>query len=96
MRWAGLVWDDFDLVTTAEKCSVCKPSSAYYRHIASAIDVQPSACLVVGNDVQLDLEGAAAIGMQTCLVDNEYQRATDGTFVPTFAVPLAGVAALVM
>ncbi len=67
LRWAGLTADQFDLVTSYENSSACKPSPTYYKEIAESIDVAPADCLMVGDDAQLDL-AAAAVGMKTFFV----------------------------
>jgi FMN phosphatase YigB (HAD superfamily) len=66
-RWAGLTPEDFDLVTSYERMEACKPSPAYYRHIAAAVDVSPAECIMIGDDPVLDL-AAADVGMRTFYV----------------------------
>lgn len=95
LRWAGLTAEQFDLLTTAETATACKPSPDYYRQIVERVGVAPEDCLVVGNDVEMDLESAATLGMTTCLVDNDFRKAGSGPFAPTFVLPLRDVAALV-
>lgn len=67
MRWAELEPDTFDLVTSYETSEACKPLPLYYRGIASSLQVQPSECLMVGDDPVLDL-AAADVGMRTFYV----------------------------
>ena len=73
IRWAGLDLKDFDLVTTYENSSFCKPNPAYYKEIMEKLGVSAEECVMVGNDVQED--GAAAkLGMRVfiltdCLID---------------------------
>ena len=55
MRWAGLHQDDFELYTTYENCSYCKPNPAYYREILKQLKCTPEECLMVGNDVGDDM-----------------------------------------
>jgi len=75
MRWAGLDATDFELYTTYENSSYCKPNPAYYQEILDKIGLQGSDCLMVGNDVIED--GAAAkLGMDVfllpaCLINKE-------------------------
>lgn len=57
MRWAGLHQDDFTLVTTYENSSKAKPSPAYFQEILEKLQLDPSECLMVGNDA--DEDGAA-------------------------------------
>lgn len=55
MRWAGLTPEDFDLYTTYENSSFCKPNLDYYREIVSKLGVSAEECLMVGNDVSEDM-----------------------------------------
>lgn len=67
MRWAGLEAGRFDLITSYETSEACKPLPLYYRRIASSLEVEPSECLMVGDDPVLDL-AAADVGMRTFYV----------------------------
>jgi len=67
MRWAGLNKDDFELYTTYENSSYCKPNLDYYRAILQQLNVQPEECLMVGNDVDDDMV-ARELGMQVFLL----------------------------
>lgn len=69
LAWAGLAEMPFDLVTTYENMHASKPSLAYYHEIAAMLDISPTACLMVGNDVQHDITPAQAVGMRTFLAD---------------------------
>ena len=67
IRWAGLTPEDFELFTTYENSSYCKPNPAYYRAVVDALGVDPRECLMVGNDVVED--GAAEkLGMRVFLL----------------------------
>ncbi len=67
IRWAGLDLTDFSLVTTYENSSHCKPNLDYYRDIVKELDLDPTECLMVGNDVGEDMI-AAALGMKVFLL----------------------------
>jgi len=67
MRWAGLNKEDFELYTTYENSSYCKPNLDYYRAILQQLNVQPEECLMVGNDVDDDMV-ARDLGMQVFLL----------------------------
>ena len=49
IRWAGLKPDDFELCTTYENSSYCKPNPDYYREILKRLGAEPKECLMVGN-----------------------------------------------
>lgn len=67
MRWAGVTPDDFELYTTYENCTFCKPNPAYYTEIAEKIGLSPEECLMVGNDVDEDMSAREA-GMEVFLL----------------------------
>ena len=75
ISWAGLKPDDFILYTTYENSSYSKPSPMYYKNIASMLGVDPTDCLMVGNDVSDDMP-AESVGMKVflltdCLINKE-------------------------
>lgn len=67
VRWAGMLPEDFELITTYENSSSCKPNPDYYREILGKLKVTPEECLMVGNDVQEDMI-ARQLGMQVFLL----------------------------
>jgi len=67
VRWAGLDISDFELVTTYENSSYCKPSLEYYISIIKKMGLPPYECLMVGNDVDDDMV-AEKLGMQVFLI----------------------------
>lgn len=67
MSWAGLSPEDFDLYTTYEESSFAKPNTLYYKEICNKIAVEPSECLMVGNDVDEDMV-AEKLGMKVFLL----------------------------
>lgn len=68
MAWAGLDEADFELYTTYENTSYCKPNPAYYLDVAARLGVDAADCLMVGNDVEEDIEAAGSVGMDTFLL----------------------------
>lgn len=74
LRWAGLDYSDFELVTTYENIGFTKPVPEYYKDVCARLGVEPSDCLMVGNDVDDDMV-TEDLGMQTflvtdCLINN--------------------------
>ena len=68
LSWLGLTEDDFDLVTSYENSSFCKPNPKYYLEICEKIGVAPENCLMIGNDESDDMKGAHFAGMECFLV----------------------------
>ncbi len=66
VAWAGLDETDFELITTYENSRACKPSLVYYENILKEFDLDPSECLMVGNDVDEDMV-CARLGMHVFL-----------------------------
>lgn len=67
IAWAGLEKADFELYTTYENCSYCKPNPDYYTEIINKLGVSPEECLMVGNDVADDMV-TERLGMKTFLL----------------------------
>lgn len=68
LRWIDLSPEDFDLVTTYENSCRCKPTQEYYRAILSQFGLDPTRCLMVGNDIREDILPTASLGLSTFLV----------------------------
>ena len=69
-RWAGLDIEDFEIITTFEDYTHCKPNLDYYRDILANMGVDPEECLMVGNDVDEDMI-AESLGMRVFLLTND-------------------------
>ena len=67
IRWAGMNPEDFEWITTYENSGFCKPNPDYYREILDKMELNPSECLMVGNDVGEDMV-AQQLGMEVFLV----------------------------
>lgn len=68
MRWVGLRADMFDLVTTCDYSSYCKPNPAYYAEIMEDFGVTADETLMIGNDVREDMEPCEKLGVDVFLV----------------------------
>ena len=66
-RWAGLNLDDFELYTTYEDYSHCKPDPRYYQAVLDKLGVKAEECLMVGNDAEEDT-AAAKLGIRVFLL----------------------------
>lgn len=58
IEWSGCSVDDFEHITHYENCRYTKPSKEYYTEIMTRLGLEPSRCLMVGNDV---IEDGAAL-----------------------------------
>ena len=71
LSWLGLSCDDFDLVTDYENCGFCKPNPEYYRQILRGFSLEPSSCLMIGNDVDEDILAAEKAGISCFLLTDQ-------------------------
>ncbi|NLZ81300.1 MAG: HAD family hydrolase [Clostridiales bacterium] len=74
MGWAGLDPSDFEIITTYENSSFCKPKLEYYKNILIELGKEANECIMIGNDVREDM-CVEDIGMDTylltdCLIDH--------------------------
>ncbi len=67
IQWTGLEPEEFELYTTYENSSYSKPNPDYFREVTARLGVQPSECLMVGNDATEDMV-AAKLGMKVFLL----------------------------
>ncbi len=67
IKWAGLSEDDFELITTYENSTYCKPNPKYFLEILEKQGLSPEECVMVGNDVDDDMP-AEKIGMKVFLL----------------------------
>lgn len=72
LEWAGVAPAQFDFITDYENMSFAKPNPLYYTQIATEIEVPAESCLMIGNDVRLDLAPAQSAGMKTFMVRSDY------------------------
>ncbi len=88
ISWIGLSENDFDMITSYETDSYCKPNPMYYKSICERIGVAPENCLMIGNDEREDGYAASEAGLDTylvtdCIIENEKYPCScaRGTFV---------------
>ena len=67
IEWAGLDKNDFELYTAYENSHYCKPNPAYYSEIIEKLSLNPSECLMVGNDATEDT-AANELGIEVFLL----------------------------
>jgi len=77
LSWAGIDDLPYELVTSIENMSFCKPRLEYYREVCGKIREEPERCLMVGNDLVNDMVGGK-IGMKTFLTEGGGEEA-DGS-----------------
>ena len=77
LEWGNLANLPYALITDYETMHASKPNPAYYREIAAQIGCAPGDCVMVGNDVQLDILPARRVGMKTFWITDAGDLPTD-------------------
>ncbi|MBQ9086927.1 MAG: HAD family hydrolase [Clostridia bacterium] len=91
LGWAGVAPEDFCLITDYSNSGTCKPNPAYYGEITAKLGLDPSRCLMIGNNGEEDIAAAQAAGLSTFLLDDclitkgEIPPTPRGGFDPLFA-----------
>ncbi len=67
IRWAGLEPSDFEFYTNYTNSSYAKPRPEYYSEIVKKMGLDPTECLMVGNDTADDMV-AETVGMRVYLL----------------------------
>ena len=67
VRWAGLSYDDFSIVTTYENTCYAKPDVRYYEYLLEKTGFRAERTLMVGNDCTEDMV-AQKCGMKVFLL----------------------------
>ena len=87
LSWVGLKPEDFLLVTSYENSRFCKPNPKYFTDICQQYDLDPSNCLMIGNDELEDMFCASVLQMdcylvEDCIIKNAEHpwEGTKGTF----------------
>ncbi len=88
LSWAGLKYEDFDYVTDYSNSGTCKPNPQYFLEICEKTGALPGNCLMIGNNVQEDIEACTAAGFANaflitdCLINEkeEMPHCPQGSF----------------
>lgn len=74
IRWAGFEPEEFDGITRFETSHFAKPHPGYYQEIMETYQLDPSSCIMIGNDAEEDMI-AKKVGIESWLVlDDLIQR----------------------
>lgn len=71
LRWAGFDPEQFELVTTFEGFHFSKTHAAYYAEVLGRMGWPDEPILMVGNDLERDIQPAQKLGLATFHVDGE-------------------------
>ena len=91
MGWGDLLDLPFELVTSMENSTRCKPDAGYYTEALGTLGLRPDEVLMVGNDARRDFP-APDIGLQTAFVGNGHPvRATWSGSMADFAASFSEI-----
>lgn len=71
VEWAGLDPEQFELISTFEDFHFLKKFPAYYAEVLGQIGWQDGPVLMVGNDLERDINSAKQLGLATFFVEAE-------------------------
>ena len=67
ISWSGLSENDFDLITSYENSSFCKPNPKYFLEVCKKIGVNPHNAVIIGNDEREDMKCGSEAGLMCYL-----------------------------
>ncbi|WP_337867993.1 HAD family hydrolase [Meiothermus sp.] len=65
--------DRFQATAVSGELDIGKPQRGIFDHICRALDVEPSVCVMVGDNPERDVAGAAAAGMKSVWVERGFK-----------------------
>jgi len=75
-----------DYSVVSEEFGYGKPNPAIFLHVAEMLDVAPSECLMVGDNIGLDIVGASAAGMRSVWLNRDSRPLPEGAPSPCFVI----------
>ena len=72
----------FDGVVISSDVGAKKPDAAIFEHLLSKYGLRPETCVMVGNDPEADMAGAAAVGMAGLYIHTDLSPARRGPLPP--------------
>lgn len=88
---AGAFLQALEYGASCEATVLGKPSAAFFSEVVQSLGVPAAHCLMVGDDVEADVQGAIAAGLQGALVQTGKYRPGDELRVPRQATVLPDV-----
>lgn len=72
----------FDGIVLSSNAGVKKPDKAIFEHMLSKYQLRPETCMMIGNDMDADMGGAAAVGMIGRYIHTNLSPETQGPLPP--------------
>jgi FMN phosphatase YigB (HAD superfamily) len=92
LRWAGLPPQEigFTLITSFENSHFAKPNPEYFAEILAKLGRNPGEAIMVGDDLERDIQPAAALGMQVYLALQGQENGTSAGSIQEISPARAG------
>lgn len=78
LSWARISPQEFDFISSYEKMHFCKPHPDFFREIARVLKVKEENCLMVGDDLELDIFPAKKAGLKTFFLGTHHNSDYSG------------------
>ncbi|MEB3185078.1 MAG: TIGR01458 family HAD-type hydrolase [Cyanobacteriota bacterium] len=91
---AGAFLQALEYGADCEATVLGKPSAAFFAEVVQSLELPAASCLMVGDDVEADVQGAIDAGLQAALVQTGKYRPGDETRLPHQAAVLRDVRAV--
>lgn len=72
LSWAHISSGEFDFISSYERMHFCKPNPDFFKEIAQLLGVGEGSCLMVGDDLELDIFPAKKAGLKTFFLGSHY------------------------
>jgi HAD superfamily hydrolase (TIGR01458 family) len=96
-RWmldAGAFLGALEYGAGCEAIVMGKPSAAFFHEVTDSLALPPEECLMIGDDVEADVCGSCAAGLQAALVQTGKYRSADLERLPPDAALLDSIGSL--
>lgn len=96
LKWAGIDPAWFASITHAQRMHSCKPALSYYTELLAQESLEPSHCLMIGDDAKKDLP-ASFVGIPTYLLGRNgepRELRPEGAQAPVWRGSYAGLKSL--
>jgi putative hydrolase of the HAD superfamily len=79
INWAELTPEQFAVISSIEDFHYCKPHLGFFEEMAEKLNLEPTECLIVGNQPAEDII-VRELGLKTFLLDDSTDKAqSDGS-----------------
>ena len=79
----------FHHLWTSRELGAAKPDRAFFTAILDLLGLEPSTCVMIGNDLTKDIQGAKAAGLLTVWLSGQPHPAADLTIATLYDLPPA-------